>query len=140
MTKKKFNPFMDVVDTNNDGEVSKEELNSAIDKLAGVETELTAKDMVRAAEKNTHTVIDHPEVVEVVEQELHELTDKPVLDLTGKPTLEILTILFPPSAHVANKTHTVDWARHSSSWANSNDCHFLGFCMSSGEPLFKERK
>ena len=162
------NPFASAVDTDGDGEISKEELDEAVDKLADLEMsggELTDNQdgTFDIAEATIVDTLPHsaklPEELTVAQmvRQAEVSTHVPIenipsqnpegevkvvedVDTTGMPTRKILAHIMPPSSDSANTTHTVDWARHCKEWAAGEGFHFLGLHPKSGEPLFKEIK
>lgn len=133
-------PFTDAVDTNNDGEVSKEELDDAVDKLADLE-ELCEEDP-ELYEEVTGESTEH------LRNNESDVSLDPIPcteDLEGCETIEYpskesLTKDFPPSTDDANLSYQQDWARYCIKFSDENNVHFLGLCVKTGEPLFKAKK
>ena len=132
------NPFAAAVDTNGDGEITAEELDDAVDELAKLEKpkEMTIQEMVRAGENKTKVVVEENHAPVLQPQTIK----KEVVDTTGIPTRKKLMAKFPVSSDTANVSHKNDWGFECKKWADINNHHFLGFCMKTDEPLFKEKK
>lgn len=132
------NPFAAAVDTNNDGEITTEELDDAVDELAKLEKpkEMTIQEMVRAGENKTKVVVE-TNTAPVLQP---QVIKKEVVDTTGIPTRKKLAAKLPVSSDAANVSHKNEWGFECKKWADINNHHFLGFCMKTDEPLFKEKK
>lgn len=57
-----------------------------------------------------------------------------------RPTYDLLIAKHPISWSESNKGHQQIWGRECNAWAKRNGHHFLGFCIESGDPLFKKAK
>lgn len=145
------NPFAEALDTDGDGEVSDEEIEEGLNTLAELEgakteqlkematinpdtgarsvSELSALELVRQAERNTISDADKLKTA-LTETEIVEAKEK--VDTTGKPTIEKLDAL--------GLKKDRDRSHHCQMYADKNELHFLGFAISDGEPLFKERR
>lgn len=122
---KKSNPFKDGIN-----------LEESSDTITPNEssTELSALDLVRAADAKTKTKFDDAPVS--TNNGLDEDLIKDANTHTGgRPTKEKLRIKFATDKD-ADKSKAVYCQR----WAELNNCHFLGFSIKSDEPMFKEIK
>lgn len=111
-----------LIDADGDGEVSEEELDNAVDALADIESGVSSDPISDATVR--------PDFGQGPFKE----------DLIEHPSKKSLAKLFPPSQDKANRSHQQDWARYCVKFANENDLHFLGLCVKTGEPMFKEIK
>ena len=116
------NPFAAAVDTNNDGVIAPKEM--------------TIQEMVRAGEKKTKVEVEVNEAPVLQPQ----VIKKEIVDTTGIPTRKKLAAKFPVSTDAANVSHKNEWGFECRKWADINNHHFLGFCIKTDEPLFKEKK
>ena len=119
-----------VIDTDGDGVVSEEELSKGLDTLADIESD-GVKPFQGGVGGTTEEMKQRVEDCE----ECGEL--KPTLIC---PSVASLTKLIPPSQDDANMSHQQDWARHCIKFADDHSLHFLGLCVKTGEPTFKEKK
>lgn len=133
------NPFAAAVDANGDGEITADELDDAVDELAKLEEkpkEMTIQEMVRAGENKTKVEVE-TNAAPVLQP---QVIKKEVVDTTGIPTRKKLAAKFPVSTDAANVSHKNEWGFECKKWADINNHNFLGFCMKTDEPLFKDKK
>ncbi len=140
VTESEQQEMQDAVDTNNDGVISEEELDSAVDKLAEIESSGFEEGEVVMLDRDEDAVYAGHGESSSFEDLADVKLDEDECENIEYPTIKSLSELYPQSADDANMSHQQDWARHCAKFAKENNCHFLGLSVKDSAPMFKEKK
>jgi hypothetical protein len=127
----KFNPFTGEVETGSQEEGEADETKSIHE---GETPEDEGSEDDPSDEQAPGSVDQEPEVAPDPEEDKSDDAEDP------RPTYESLLKKHPVSWNAEDTKHKQIWGRDCSAWAERNGFHFLGFCIESGDPLFKSKK